>query len=1359
MGSERKKAMISITIITLMLTLSKAALVPTGGESIKTPPKVIESARLTEPLIHEEMVIDLEYGPLHMEQGPEGLELSIDGLENDPRPDALSLPWETFNLDLPVGTIIDDITLRTVNMDVLPFNAPIRVNPTAIPNDYTSGPLPASEPLPPPETNMEWEIGTGIDLDTYETAAKMSIKLHPLLPVGDDLHLIRSGSIHVSYSYPEPLSATRAEEYDMLIIAPEAFADGLKDYRDYRNSTGTTNKLVTLEEILTDVQWDIQENDTQEEIKRLIYLARLNWGVDFVMLAGDQDRIPARHVMVLDGYDDTYTSGSQDGRFVPSDLYYSDLFEGGGTDFCGWNDFRTGDSELLWGESTSTYPNRDGMDFYPDVLLGRITPSTTGELDTMLTKIIEYELNARDSVWFNNATLCGTDTFLQYQYPEGEIVSDLIANNYLTSFNVTKHYESLGNLTSIASTVNKGCGFFEMADHGSYTGWGFTGATPSGAVRSTTVSSLDNYYMLPVVVLDACLTSGFDNENASSTTDGKDPVYGYWYYPPGISSSARDSLAEKFHLNPDGGGIATYGATRVGWGISGYGHPTSLSGYMNTRFFKAYSDGKTRAGELIAQAEIDYRNNLGISGTHDVKTVTEYVLLGDPSLNIGGINSTNVRIELDANEVSGLPGENITVGLALNNTGFLGALFELNIFSENLTGLSWKAEFTPESMNLLPGTSGSGSLRIRVPEMALNTTHEIFTLSVSSNFLREERSVSLRVNIERIWGLGSFPKIEHVVCGPNSSIWGSAELSNLGNGDEIINMTMIDVPEGWNFSFGDDRMFNLEDLTPYGKASVTYLLDVPLEAVAGNYSIGLTSTSTVTPASTTFRFSVLVEIVEGLILEVESTDIQIAPEETRVVDVTVINKGNSEMSYYLDLDVSGVVGWPISFGGNTISILPFSRSVIPLTITGPDGTLADRYGLTFTAAGGNLSQEVDLLIEVTARHRFTAYPTVEVISINGTNSAELTINVMNQGNKLDRYDITRVEDGTSPWSSNIARPTVTVNPLEIGLIRVDIFYLEPLNGSYSISYSIAPESGGSPQVVTFLVLVEKVFNFTVTGEMQISSVEPGEVIQVSYRIRNLANCQDVFTPYFSVPWDWEVYPPPADINMGPGEEQFLKVNFTTPESGLAGIYSLNAFFTSLGLDSSLSVESSASIISMYSIGWVLEGDVGSISVGPGQTDSLLITITNHGNDYDRFEIHIIGHYNLTRWLSFSDNNVRLAPGETYNITLSISIPSNATNLEYPVILLLGYGQGGSSNLTFNLHLVDPELEERLAKEEARNISIAVIIGVIILVLMISGFIFVWRRGSGVDVEEAGMEWDDDEDDWADEDYDELDEYE
>ena len=49
MGSERKKAMMSITLTILFLMLSMTALVPVEGEPIDATPKVLESAQLPEP--------------------------------------------------------------------------------------------------------------------------------------------------------------------------------------------------------------------------------------------------------------------------------------------------------------------------------------------------------------------------------------------------------------------------------------------------------------------------------------------------------------------------------------------------------------------------------------------------------------------------------------------------------------------------------------------------------------------------------------------------------------------------------------------------------------------------------------------------------------------------------------------------------------------------------------------------------------------------------------------------------------------------------------------------------------------------------------------------------------------------------------------------------------------------------------------------------------------------------------------------------------------------------------------------------------------------------------------------------------
>jgi len=46
---------------------------------------------------------------------------------------------------------------------------------------------------------------------------------------------------------------------------------------------------------------------------------------------------------------------------------------------------------------------------------------------------------------------------------------------------------------------------------------------------------------------------------------------------------------------------------------------------------KAYEEGVT-IGEMFAQAQIDYLNYVGM----DYFTIEEYLLLGDPSLRVGG---------------------------------------------------------------------------------------------------------------------------------------------------------------------------------------------------------------------------------------------------------------------------------------------------------------------------------------------------------------------------------------------------------------------------------------------------------------------------------------------------------------------------------------------------------------------------------------------------------------------------------------------------------------------------------------------------------------------------------------------------
>ncbi|GAG19119.1 unnamed protein product, partial [marine sediment metagenome] len=55
------------------------------------------------------------------------------------------------------------------------------------------------------------------------------------------------------------------------------------------------------------------------------------------------------------------------------------------------------------------------------------------------------------------------------------------------------------------------------------------------------------------------------------------------------------------------------------------------AGYLDVHFFKAYEEGVT-LGQMFVQGKNDYTNHLG----KDFVTMEEFILIGDPSLRVGG---------------------------------------------------------------------------------------------------------------------------------------------------------------------------------------------------------------------------------------------------------------------------------------------------------------------------------------------------------------------------------------------------------------------------------------------------------------------------------------------------------------------------------------------------------------------------------------------------------------------------------------------------------------------------------------------------------------------------------------------------
>ncbi len=346
-----------------------------------------------------------------------------------------------------------------------------------------------------------------------------------------------------------------------------------------------------------------------------------------MLLVGDIKKVPIRQ-----------TFGTQWEDALLSDQYYADIYNANG-DFCTWD--KNGNNRF--GETTHQGNDLDGVDLYADVNVGRLACTDVTEVTTVVNKIITYEQQAASQTWFNRIVLAGGDTFpLAKGAPpfvyEGEITNTKVAQT-LPDFAQTFLWTSKHNLHwwTFNREINKGAGFVSYAGHGFEHGWG---TFRPNAVTNTPVmyyipflKGLHNRDKLPIIFWDACLTAKLDF-NVTSLQN---------YYPKVASLLVKlfklsddpsvnyECFAWDFLAMQNGGAIGAIGATRSAYTWVDADGVYGGAGYLDVHFFSSYHEGVT-AGQMLTGAQNEYIQGVG----KDYFTIEEFMLLGDPSLMVGG---------------------------------------------------------------------------------------------------------------------------------------------------------------------------------------------------------------------------------------------------------------------------------------------------------------------------------------------------------------------------------------------------------------------------------------------------------------------------------------------------------------------------------------------------------------------------------------------------------------------------------------------------------------------------------------------------------------------------------------------------
>jgi len=578
--------------------LAVGILVISGMGAVTVSSKELEQEKAT-----------LLFSKLSIQDKDDYISLELEGIDSElVKKDHYVVPTKIETFTFPFGTKIMGVECTPENIHEQTLTKELMIAPQpSLSNQITSNNH-NERTENPISVNTWYDYSIGCGIINNERSVIVKVQLFPVqyYPSENSVDWAENIEIEIDYKEPNQIVQSLDDGYDFIILTPSTFSGQLNSLVSHKNSRGISTKIVTLNDIYGGIYFPVEGRDNPEKIKYFIKNAIENWNTRFVLLVGGADDFPTRETHVYVDY------GDGDNELFASDLYYADIYEGGG----GFSSWDTNENDIFgeyeWDGET------DDVDLYPDIYLGRLACISESEVTSSVNKIISYETNkAYTQNWFTNLVVIGGDTSPNDDddVNEGEYVNQAIID-IMDGFIPTKCWASEGTLTTrtpVNKAINSGAGFVDFSGHGNPRLWAThphnDGGSwiPIGDYKNTHVASLNNGDKLPIVVTGACSVAKFIDRD--------------------------DCFTWSFVSNPSGGGIASIGPSALSWGFDTTYTIEALGGKMQLELFKAYKeDGALSFGEMWAKGISNYITTRMDGG--DYKTLEQWQPFGDPSLAI-----------------------------------------------------------------------------------------------------------------------------------------------------------------------------------------------------------------------------------------------------------------------------------------------------------------------------------------------------------------------------------------------------------------------------------------------------------------------------------------------------------------------------------------------------------------------------------------------------------------------------------------------------------------------------------------------------------------------------------------------------
>jgi hypothetical protein len=317
-------------------------------------------------------------------------------------------------------------------------------------------------------------------------------------------HIDMAQSVKHNADNPSAASAyslrdTRPDDYDVLIITRPAFHEGLQPLVDLYTREGLRVQVTNM----TDVIAGNEGRDHPERLRNYLISQYQQYGIRFVLLAGDVDTVPYRGFFCGVQSSDYITDDA-----IPADLYYSAL-DGS------WND----NDNDLWGEIGED-------DLAPELAVGRLPVETTTELVNLVWKIYLYQTEpVQDEL--NRPILLG-EKLLDDPFTLGSDYLNLLVGShddngyttdgipedsgYVTLYDTASYEYTRSEMLSL---LNDGGSFIHHVGHANFN---YLMRLPMDDIDGQMFSPLDGVeHNLPLLYTHGCICGAFDVDCIAET--------------------------------------------------------------------------------------------------------------------------------------------------------------------------------------------------------------------------------------------------------------------------------------------------------------------------------------------------------------------------------------------------------------------------------------------------------------------------------------------------------------------------------------------------------------------------------------------------------------------------------------------------------------------------------------------------------------------------------------------------------------------------------------------------------------------------------------------------------------------------